>query len=123
MNETVQAGSHMVDGLTSVEDVVLNDRKLLSVDGLVSAVIVLDTETGRLLAPVELYSRGFIYMRDNEPLISEASELVYETAKRFEEANKTDYPAIKSSVKNRLRSFLYDRTGRTPMILPIVIEI
>ena len=123
MNNKVQAGSHMVDGLTSVEDVVLNDRKLLSVDGLVSAVIVLDTETGRLLAPVELYSRGFIYMRDNEPLISEASELVYETAKRFEGANKTEYPTIKSSVKNRLRSFLYDRTGRTPMILPIVIEI
>ncbi len=123
MNETVQAGSYMVDGLTSVEDVVLNDRKLLSVDGLVSAVIVLDTETGRLMAPVELYSRGFIYMRDNEPLISEASELVYETAKRFEGANKTEYPTIKSSVKNRLRSFLYDKTGRTPMILPIVIEI
>ena len=123
MNETVQAGSHMVDGLTSVEDVVLNDRKLLSVDGLVSAVIVLDTETGRLLAPVEIYSRGFIYMRDNEPLISEASELVYETAKRFEGTNKSDYPAIKNSVKNRLRSFLFDKTGRTPMILPIVIEI
>ena len=123
MNETVQAGSFMVDGLTSVEDVVLNDRKLLSVDGLVSAVIVLDTETGRLLAPVELYSRGFIYMRDNEPLISEASELVYETAKRFEQTDKNEYPSVKNAVKTGLRSFLYDKTGRTPMILPIVIEI
>ncbi len=123
MKETVQAGSLMVDGLRNIEDVVLHDRKLLSVDGLVSAVIVLDAETGRLLAPVELYSRGFIYMRENEPLIQEASELVYETAKRFEEADKGEYPNVKSAVKSRLKSFLYDKTGRTPMILPIVIEI
>ncbi len=123
MKETVQAGSLMVDGLRNIEDVVLHDRKLLSVDGLVSAVIVLDAETGRLLNPVELYSRGFIYMRENEPLIQEASALVYETAKRFEEANKGEYPNVKSAVKSRLKSFLYDKTGRTPMILPIVIEI
>ncbi len=123
MNSTVQAGSLMVDGLRNIEDIVLHDRKLLSVDGLVSAVIVIDAETGRLLNPVELYSRGFIYMRENEPLISEASALVYETAKRFEETDRTEYPAVKSAVKNRLRSFLYDKTGRTPMILPIVIEI
>ena len=123
MHETVQAGSLMVDGLKNIEDIVLQDRKLLSVDGLVSAVIVIDAESGRLLAPVELYSRGFIYMRENEPLIQEASELVYETAKRFEEANKGEYPNVKSAVKSRLKSFLYDKTGRTPMILPIVIEI
>ena len=123
MNETVQAGSYMVDGLKSVEDVVLHDRKLLSVDGLVSAVIVLNAETGKLLAPVEIYSRGFIYMRDNEPLISEASALVYEIAKRFEETEKGDYSSIKNAVRTGLRSFLFDKTGRTPMILPIVIEI
>lgn len=123
MTETVQAGSLMVDGLRNIEDVVLHDRKLLSVDGLVSAVILLDAETGRLLAPIEIYSRGFIYMRENEPLIAEASALVYETCKRFEEANKGEYASVKSAVKSRLKSFLYDKTGRTPMILPIVIEI
>ena len=123
MNETVQAGSLMVDGLQNIEDVVLRDRRTLSADGLVSAVIILDAESGRLLAPVEIYSRGFIYMRDNEPLISEASQLVYETAKRFEDADKGEYSGVKNTVKNRLKSFLYDKTGRTPMILPIVIEI
>jgi ribonuclease J len=123
MNETVQAGSLMVDGLRNIEDVVLHDRKLLSEDGLVSAVIVLDAETGRLLAPVELYSRGFIYMRENEPLIAEASAAVYEIAKRFEETDKQDYASVKSAVRSSLKSFLYDRTGRTPMILPIVIEL
>ena len=123
MNSTVQAGSLMVDGLRNIEDIVLHDRKLLSVDGLVSAVIVIDAETGRLLSPVELYSRGFIYMRENEPLISEASALVYETAKRFEEVGRDEYPNVKNAVKSRLKSFLYDKIGRTPMILPIVIEI
>ena len=123
MNETVQAGSLMVDGLRNIEDIVLHDRKLLSVDGLVSAVIVIDAETGRLLNPVELYSRGFIYMRENEPLIQEANERVYEIAKRFEEVGKDEYPNVKSAVKSKLKSFLYDKTGRTPMILPIVIEI
>ena len=123
MNETVQAGSLMVDGLQNIEDVVLRDRKTLSTDGLVASVILLNAETGKLLAPVEIYSRGFIYMRDNEPLIAEASELVYETAKQFEEKGKGDYSSVKNTVKSRLKSFLYDKTGRTPMILPIVIEI
>lgn len=123
MNETVQAGTLMVDGLQNIEDAVLRDRKTLSADGLVSAVIVLDAETGKLLAPVELYSRGFIYMRDNEPLIAEASALVYEAAKGFEGIGKGEYASVKNTVKTRLKSFLFDKTGRTPMILPIVIEI
>ena len=123
MQETVPAGSVMVDGLIDVEDVVLKDRKVLSVDGLVAAVVLIDAETGRLLAPVELYSRGFINMRENEALITRASETVYEEAKRFEGADKGEYAAIKNSVKSKLKSFLYSETGRTPMILPIVIEV
>jgi ribonuclease J len=123
MNETVQAGSLMVDGLRNIEDIVLRDRRSLSTDGLVSAIILLDAETGRLLAPVELYSRGFIDMRENEPLINEASALVYEESKRFETSEKGEYSAIKTAVKSRLKSFLYNKTGRTPMILPIVMEV
>ena len=123
MHETVTAGSVMVDGLIDVEDVVLKDRRVLSVDGLVAAVMLLDAETGRALAPVELYSRGFINMKDNETLVSRASELVYEEAKRFEAADKGEYAAIKNQVRSKLKSFLYNETGRTPMILPIVIEI
>ncbi len=120
---TVSAGSVMVDGLIDVENVVLKDRKILSVDGLVAAVVVLDAETGRLMAPVELYSRGFINMRDNEELIARASEVVYGEAKRFEGADKGEYNAIKNQVKSKLKSFLYTETGRTPMILPIVMEL
>lgn len=123
MNGTVPSGSVMVDGLIDVEDVVLKDRKVLSVDGLVAALMLLDAQSGRLLAPVEIYSRGFINMRDNESLINRASELVYEQAKRFESADKGEYAGIKNTVKSKLKSFLYNETGRTPMILPIVIEV
>ena len=123
MNETVPAGSVMVDGNMNLEDAVLKDRRALSAEGLVVAVIVLDAETGRILAPIELLSRGFIYMRDNETLISRASELVYEEAKRFEAADRGDYSDVKNAVRNKLRSFLYSETGRTPMILPVTMEI
>ncbi len=123
MESSVPAGSVMVDGLIDVEDVVLKDRKVLSVDGLVSAIIVIDAETGRLMAPVELYSRGFINMKENEALIERASEVAYEEAKRFETADKSEYGNVKTALRSKLKSFLYTETGRTPMILPIVIEI
>ena len=123
MKETVQAGGVMVDGHMNLEDAVLKDRRALSAEGLVAAVIVLDAETGRILAPIELLSRGFIYMRENEPLINRASELVYEEAKRFESVDHGDYTIVKNAVKNKLKSFLYSETGRTPMILPVTMEI
>ena len=123
MQETVPASSVMVDGNLSIGDAVLKDRRALSADGLVVAVIVLDAETGRILAPIELLSRGFVYMRDNEALINRASELVYEEAKRFEAAERGDYTAIKDAVKSRLKSYLHSETGSTPMIVPVTMEI
>ena len=123
MTETVPSGSVMVDGLANIEDAVLQDRKLLSEDGLVLAIITMDGETGRICAPVEIISRGFVYMRDAEELICEATKLIAEEARRFEGAGKNEYNAIKSNVKNRLKSFLYGKTHRNPMIVPITIEI
>ena len=113
----------MVDGLAHIEDAVLHDRKLLSEDGLVLAVITMDGETGRLCAPVEIISRGFVYMRDAEELIAESAKLITEEAKRFEGSNKSEYTAIKNIVKSRLKNYLYEKTHRSPMIMPITIEI
>lgn len=121
--ESVQAGGVMVDGLANIEDAVLHDRKLLSEDGLVLAIITMDGETGRLCAPVEIISRGFVYMREAEELIQESTKLITEEARRFEGAQKSEYPTIKNIVKSRLKNFLYGRTHRSPMILPITIEI
>lgn len=117
-------GSVMVDGIGGIDDVVLKDRKLLSQDGLVVAVLTLDVENGRLLAAPEIISRGFIYMRESEELISECVELLSNEARRFERANdKSEYAAIKNGLRSTLKGFFKVKTKRTPMIIPIIIEI
>lgn len=120
---SVTAGSVMVDGIGDIDSVVLKDRRLLSQDGLVVAVIVLDVESGRLMAAPEIISRGFVYMRESEKLIEEAVALLTEEAQRFEGASKSEYAAIKNSVRQKLKSLLKSRTKRTPMLLPIILEI
>jgi len=123
MEETVQAGSVMVDGIGGIDDIVLRDRKTLSQDGLVVAVLTIDCETGRMLAAPEIISRGFVYMRDSEELIAETRAFLIKETRKFEGAERGDYAAIKSNIKNALKSFLKSKTKRTPMIMPIVIEI
>ena len=120
---SVQAGGVMVDGIGDIDDVVLKDRRLLSQDGLVVAVIVLDVETGRLLAAPEIISRGFVYMRESEALIEDAVALLSEEAQRFEGAQKSEYAAIKNGIRQKLKSLLKSRTKRTPMLVPIILEI
>lgn len=117
-------GSVMVDGIGDIDDVVLKDRKLLSQDGLVVAVLTLDVENGKLLAQPEIISRGFIYMRESEELIGECVELLANEAKKFEKASdKSEYAAIKNGIRSTMKGFFKSKTKRTPMIIPIIIEI
>ena len=118
----VPAGAVMVDGSASIEDAVIRDRRELSSQGLVVAVISLDKETGKQTAPVEMISRGFVYMKESDELMGEAAEAIAPEIKRFETEGKANYGDIKAEVKTRLRTFFKSRTKRTPMILPIVIE-
>lgn len=120
---SVQAGSVMVDGIGDIDDVVLKDRRLLSQDGLVVAIIVIDVETGKLMAAPEIISRGFIYMRDSEELIHETVAMLTEEAQKFEGAHKSEYSSIKNGIRQRLKSLLKSKTKRTPMLLPIILEI
>ena len=122
-NGTVTSGSVMVDGIGDIDDIVLKDRKTLSQDGLVVAVLTIDCETGRMLASPEIVSRGFVYMRDSEELIADTKALLVKETRKFEGADRSDYANIKSGVRSSLKSFLRSRTKRTPMIVPIVIEI
>ncbi len=122
-DETVTAGGVMVDGIGGIDDAVLKDRKLLSQDGLVVAVLTIDVETGRMLAAPEIISRGFVYMRDSEQLIKQMVDTVSTEAKKFQGADKSDYGNIKNNVRTALKKLLTSRTRRTPMIIPIVIEI
>ena len=120
---SVQAGGVMVDGIGDIDDVILKDRRFLSQDGLVVAVIVIDLETGRLMAAPELISRGFIYMRESESLIQETVAMLTEEAQRFEGAQKSEYAAIKNGIRQKLKAFLKSKTKRTPVLLPIILEI
>ena len=120
---TVTAGSVMVDGVGGIDDIVLKDRKLLSQDGLVAAIVTIDLETGRLLAEPQLISRGFVYMRESEELINDSIRLLTQEAKKFEGADKSNYANIKNGLRSALKGYFKTKTKRTPMILPIIIEI
>lgn len=118
----VPSGVVMVDGSKSIEDAVIRDRRELSSQGLVVAVISVDKETGRQIAPVELISRGFVYMKEAEELMEQAAEAIAPEVRRFETENKANYGDIKTGVKSKLKSFFKSKTKRTPLIIPIVIE-
>ncbi len=118
----VPSGAVMVDGSESIEDAVIRDRRELSSQGLVVAVISIDRQTGRQIAPVEMISRGFVYMKEAEELMHEASEQIAPLVARFEAEGKSAYSEIKTAVKTKLRSFFKSKTKRTPLIIPIVIE-
>ena len=79
-------------------------------------------ETGRQIAPVELISRGFVYMKESDELMGEAAEAIAPEIQRFETEGKESYGDIKASLKSRLKSFFKSKTKRTPLIIPIVIE-
>ena len=118
----VPSGAVMVDGSKSIEDAVIRDRRELSSQGLVVAVITVDKETGREIAPVELISRGFVYMKESDEFMGEAVETIAAEVKRFETEDKSNYGDIKTAVKSKLKSFFKSRTKRTPLIIPILIE-
>ena len=118
----VPSGAVMVDGSGSIEDAVIRDRRDLSSQGLVVAVITVDKETGREIAPVELISRGFVYMKESEELMGEAAEAIAPEVRRFETEDKSSYGDIKTAIKSHLKSFFKSKTKRTPLIIPILIE-
>ena len=118
----VPSGAVMVDGSKSIEDAVIRDRRDLSSQGLVVAVITVDKQTGREIAPVELISRGFVYMKESEELMGEAAETIAPEVRRFETEDKANYGDIKTAIKSNLKSFFKSKTKRTPLIIPILIE-
>ncbi|OQB23314.1 MAG: Ribonuclease J 1 [Firmicutes bacterium ADurb.Bin182] len=125
INGTVQSGSIMVDGLGigDIGNAVLRDRRLLSQDGLFAVIIALEKHTGKLLAEPEILSRGFVYVRDSDELMNEAVELIREQAHKFENSQKSEWASHKNNIKSTLKTYLYNKTKRTPMILPIIVEV
>ncbi|HHW70027.1 MAG TPA: ribonuclease J [Clostridiales bacterium] len=122
---SVPAGRILVDGLGvgDVGNIVLRDRKHLAQDGLMVVVVTISGDTGEMIAGPDIISRGFVYVRESEELMNEARQLVKSILEECEEKNITDWATLKSNIKNGLRSLLYEKTKRNPMILPIIMEI
>jgi ribonuclease J len=124
-NGTVVAGQVFVDGLGvgDVGNIVLRDRKHLSQDGILTVVVTIEKESATVIAGPDIISRGFVYVRESEDLMEQARMIVRDALRACEEKHVTDWATIKSNIKDALRVFLYEKTKRKPMILPIIMEI
>lgn len=122
---SVTAGQVLVDGLGvgDVGNIVLRDRKHLSQDGILTVVVTISKESGQVIAGPDIISRGFVYVRESEDLMDESKEIVKDTLAKCSEKQITDWATMKTSIKDALRDFLYEKTKRKPMILPIIMEI
>lgn len=122
---TVPSGQIFVDGLGvgDVGNIVLKDRKHLSQDGVLTVVVTIDSQTGSIIAGPDIISRGFVYVRESERLIENIRDIVKDILRDCEEDGITDWSTLKSNIKDKLRNFLYEKTKRRPMILPIIMEI
>ena len=126
IKESVPSGSVFVDGsgIGDVGNVVLRDRRLLSEGGLFVAVVGVDKYSGELVNGPEIISRGFVYMRENEQMIDEAREVIKTAVADCRDSYEAgDWGVIKNALRSKLRNFLYGKTKRSPMILPVVLEI
>ncbi|UYZ36298.1 ribonuclease J [Clostridium beijerinckii] len=123
-NGTVVSGQVFVDGLGvgDVGNIVLRDRKHLSQDGILTIVVTIEKQTGRVVSGPDIISRGFVYVRESEGLMDEAREIVKSVLKTCEEKQITDWATLKSKMRDQLREYLYEKTKRKPMILPIIME-
>ena len=117
-------GNVFVDGLGvgDVGQVVMRDRQVLAQDGILLAVLTVDKETGQPLAGPDIISRGFVYMRDAEELLESARERILESFIGLN-GHSSDWSFVKDKIKHTLSEFLYEKTHRRPMILPVVMEV
>ena len=110
----------MVFGVGDVGNIVLRDRQMLSQDGLIIVVLNLSQETGGLISDPDIISRGFVYVRENEELLQTLKELVKIEINELEEK---EWSTVKAIVKNKLQKYIFKKTKRDPMILPIIVEV
>ena len=121
----VQAGGILVDGLGvgDVGNIVLNDRKLLSQNGLIIATVTLQKHGNMILAGPDIVSRGFVYVRESESLMEGARDVARDAVEECLERNITDWARIKTKIKDELSNYIWKKTKRNPMILPIITEV
>lgn len=125
LGKKVQAGAVLVDGLGvgDIGDIVLRDRQLLATDGVLIVVAGINMQNGELVSGPEIISRGFVYVKESGELIDEARKRVEQVLKQTAKEQITDWSVLKSDVRDALSRFLYSKTKRRPMIMPIIIEL
>ncbi|MDX1358803.1 MAG: ribonuclease J, partial [Clostridia bacterium] len=124
INGEVASGYLMVDGLGvgDIGNIVLRDRKHLSQDGLITVVVTVEKASGEIIAGPDVITRGFVYVKESEELINEIKDRAF-FALRDHDLTALDFNAMKNILRSELREFLYKKTKRRPMILPIIMEI
>lgn len=122
---TVPAGQIFVDGsgVGDVGSVVLRDRKHLAEDGIIIIVATIDSVSGELVSGPDVVSRGFVFVRESEELMSQARNTAFETLERCHSRNIYDWGTIKSRIRDDVSRLMYEKTKRSPMVLPIIMEI
>lgn len=125
VTDKVPCGALMVDGLGvgDVGNIVLRDRQLLAENGIIVVVLTLDKYTNQLLSGPDIVTRGFVYVRESEMLIDDATTVVYEAVERCLENRNVDWAKLKSVIKDSLGDYIWKKMKRTPMILPIIMEV
>jgi ribonuclease J len=115
----------LVDGLGvgDVGNIVLRDRKMLSESGLIIVVAAIDKESRYVVSGPDIISRGFVYVRENEGLIEDARQVAIEALERCHDKNMKDWNSMKSQVRDSLSNYIYETTKRSPIILPIFLEV
>ena len=122
---TVPSGKILVDGLGvgDVGNIVLRDRKHLAQDGLIVVVVSIDQASGTVVAGPDIISRGFVYVRESEDLMEEMRIVAVETVDNCLDKHSVDWATLKSRLKNEIGSFIFTKTKRKPMILPIIMDV
>ena len=122
---SVTAGQVFVDGygVGDVGSVVLRDRRHLAQDGVIVVVLSMSGEDGSLVSGPDIITRGFVYVKESEGLLEELRQVALEAIESVDSRYATDWSAIKSAIKGDLSGYLYKKTKRSPMILPVIMEV
>ena len=125
VKEHVSVGKVFVDGLGvgDVGNIVLRDRQHLAEDGIVIIVLTMEKGTGQILAGPDIISRGFVYVRESDALLEDSTEVLEDALFGLSEKRIYDWGRIKSTLKDVLSDYLWKKTKRRPMILPIIMEV
>ncbi|MFF2876885.1 ribonuclease J [Gottfriedia sp. NPDC057991] len=123
--EKVDVGNVLIDGIGvgDVGNIVLRDRKLLSQDGILIVVVTFNKQKKAIISGPEIITRGFVYVRESEKLITRSTEIVKDITEKMLQNDQIEWTLLKNSIRDGLSAYLYEETKRRPMILPILMEV